>query len=298
MKKKVIITGGSGKIGESLVSLLNKEYEVSVFDMEPPKSNTIKFIKGNINKLDDLINAFVGTDCIIHLAAIPGYTGNDRNLMEVNVNGTFNVLEAAVQAKVSNFIFTSSVCASGSIRFYQKNQLPYFPIDEKYNMWPDDMYGLGKLMGEQMCFAYSSRYNIKTICLRLATVLLPSVSYIENSVKNIKNPEYPITNLAGAPFTLKNNLWQYVDPRDLTQAYNLSIKFLEKNKEKFNVFNIGAKDVLSMEPTKKLINKYFPNVGIKSEYNNNNYWSLFSIDKANKILGYNPNFTWRDFKKV
>ena len=293
--KKILVTGGSGRIGKYLVPEFVKEYQVKVFDTQKPQLKEVEFFQGDITKLEDLVKATKDVDGIVHLAAIPVYTGEDAKIMKINVDGTFNVVEAAKQNNVKNLVFTSSVCAWGVINWSTLFTPAYFPVDEKIPDLPDDMYGLGKLIGEHLSCAYYKRYGIKTICLRLATVGFPFEGYWIEARQNIDNPEHKFKDF---PLTFKDFIWQYVDPQDLPQAYMLALKALREGKVEYEIYNIGAADVFSTVESLELIRRYFPDVKcIKNEtsFITDKYKALFDITKAQKELGYQPKFTWRDF---
>jgi len=293
--KKILVTGGSGRLGKYLVPEFVKKYQVKVFDMQKPEQKDVEFFEGDITKLEDLVKASKDVDSIVHLAAIPVYTGEDAKIWKINVDGTFNVAEAAKQNNVKNVVFTSSVCAWGVINWSTPFTPEYFPVDEEIPHLPDDMYGLGKLMGEHLFYAHYKRYGMKTICLRLATVGLPLEDYWIEARKNIDNPKY---NFKAFPLTFRDFIWQYVDPRDLPQAYMLALKALEGGMIDYGIYNIGAADVFSSMESLELIRRYFPDVKcIKNEnsFITDKYRALYDISKAQKELGYQPKFTWRDF---
>jgi len=69
---KIVVTGGSGLIGEYVVDELKKfHHEVTVFDIEEPKDKSVGFVKGDMLKIDDCRKVFKGAGAIVHLAAIP-----------------------------------------------------------------------------------------------------------------------------------------------------------------------------------------------------------------------------------
>lgn len=293
--KRILVTGGSGTVGKYLLPEFVKEYQVVVFDMQELELRDVEFFKGDITKLEDVVKASKDVDGIVHLAAIPIYTGEDAEVMKVNVDGTFNVVEAAKRNHITNMVFTSSVCAWGAIFWSSPFTPAYFPVDEEIPHLPDDMYGLGKLIGEYLCYAYHKRYGIRAICLRLATVAFPFRKLWIDARRNIHNPEH---RLKGRPLTLRDFIWQYVDPRDLPQAYMLALKALEEKRVDYGVYNIGAADVFSTVESIELIRRYFPNVKcIKNEtsFITDKYRTLFDISRAQRELGYRPKFTWRDF---
>lgn len=104
-------------------------------------------------------------DAVIHVAALHGKAwadhGDGRGF-EVNVAGTKNVLEGAAKAGVKRVFFTSSIWASG----HGSPSAAYLPIDEDTQREPAELYGLTKILGEQMCRYATAKYEISTIVLR------------------------------------------------------------------------------------------------------------------------------------
>lgn len=293
--KRILVTGGSGRIGKYLLPAFAKEYELKVFDMVEPEQGGYDFVRGNITMIDDLVKAVQDVDGIVHLAAIPVYTGEDEKIMKINVDGTFNVLEAAERNGVQNIVFASSVCVWGVINWSTRITPSYFPVDEQILDKADDMYGMGKLIGEHLCYVYSHRYGLKCICLRLSTVGFPDADYWIEARKNIENPEYRFTKSGKS---LIDFCWQYVDVRDLPHAFLLALKALDENKTSYEIYNIGATDVFSTVESLELIRRYYPEVKYirnETDFLKDPYRALFDISKAQKELGYNPQYTWRDF---
>jgi len=297
--KRVLIVGGSGDVGSYILPHFMGEYDLSVCDIaELGAEGNCRYVKGDVTKLSELCEASKNINSIIHLAAIRTYDTNNERLMKVNVDGTFNVLEAAKRNGVKNVVISSSVCAMGAI-FKSKEFTPaYLPIDEEIPDLPDDMYGMSKLINEHLAYVYSSRYKIRIICLRLASVLLPSVESTAIRVQNMDRPDLEIRRVEGVPITQKSLFWQYLEPRDLPHAYQVALSALEMGKLTFGIYNIGASDTLSTIPTPDLIRRCYSNVEhIKDRriLEKNTHEPIFSISKARKDLGYDPKYTWRDF---
>ncbi|MCL4459910.1 MAG: NAD(P)-dependent oxidoreductase [Chloroflexi bacterium] len=281
---KVLITGGSGRIGEVVIAELRERHEIRIFDIVEPSFTDLEFLKGDLCVLEDVEKAARGMDAIIHLAAIPVYTGEDEKIMKINVMGTFNVLEAAARNGVHKIVYPSSICAYGLIN-YVKDFIPdYLPIDEKHPTRPEDIYGLSKLVGENLCYVYSRRYNLSTICLRLATVLFPHLPEAQGRfLERVRKPELN-----------KRFLWNYVHVKDAAQAIRLA---LEKEGCKYEVYNIGAEDVAAEVDSLELVKTYYPYVKwISNEdgFITSKRGALFAISKAKWELGYQPQFTWHD----
>jgi len=113
MAKKLLITGGSGFVGEAIAHYAHlKDFEVSVFDTRPFKAHAnIEAIQGDITCLKGLSKAVQGKDCVIHGAANPNlWAKSSKQLMKVNYQGTCNVIGACRQHQVPKLIHISSDC--------------------------------------------------------------------------------------------------------------------------------------------------------------------------------------------
>jgi nucleoside-diphosphate-sugar epimerase len=305
----VLITGGSGRLGrEFVVPEIAKDHTVRVFDAVEPPNPDWEFIEGDITDRAAVQAAAEGVDAILHLAAIPIYTGDEPKIWEINCDGTFNVLEAARHAGVKDLVLASSVCAWGPI-FWSTPQVPaYFPIDEEIPNVPDDMYGMSKLIGEVLAHGYSRRFGLRIASLRLATVGLFDQDYWISAVENIENPDYVLAAVANpeqpsaGDMTMSDFVYQYVDPRDVAQAFRVALDAVqagrvERGGVSCDVFNIGAADVFSTRASLELIKKYYPDTAEIDEqkYRDDPHYPLFDIARAREVLGYEPRYTWRDF---
>lgn len=115
---KVLVTGATGHIGNVLVrSLLKNGYDVTAFVRNKEKLNaldglSVSFAYGDVRDIESLKMAFKGIDVVFHLAGLIDIgNGNKKQMYEVNVNGTKNVVNACKEMKVKKLIYTSSVHA-------------------------------------------------------------------------------------------------------------------------------------------------------------------------------------------
>ena len=156
--KRALVTGGSGFFGEILISKLSeKNWDVYNLDLNPTsKMPSAKQFIGDIRDLELCISATEGIDAVFHnVAQVP--LAKDTDLFfSVNVNGTANILKAAADAKVSNFVYTSSSAIFG---------LPeILPISKDSIPNPFEDYGIAKLRGEDLCKGFfDSDMNIKIV---------------------------------------------------------------------------------------------------------------------------------------
>lgn len=173
---RVLVTGGAGFIGSHIAEQLAREgHEVIIYDnfstgsMENVKNlasmHNVKIVKGDILDLERLLQVADGCDAISHHAAQLeiGSAIKDPVLdAKINIEGTINVLEAAVKKKVRKVIYASSAGIYG--------EAVKLPQDEEHPKRPSWPYGVSKYAGELYCLQYSQFYGIKTCALRYGIV--------------------------------------------------------------------------------------------------------------------------------
>jgi|TARA_B110000259_G_scaffold183212_1_gene228141 UDP-glucose 4-epimerase len=175
---KVLIIGGVGFIGSFLVKEILKEpvKEVILYDnfqrgkidniedsLKDPRCTIFPY-GGDIREVDILDKAMEGVDYVFHLAAMWLLHCKDfpRTAFDVNIAGTFNVLEACVKHKVKKLIYSSSSSVYGDA--------VQIPMTEDHPFNNKNFYGATKIAGEAMCTAYNDRYGLEVIGLRYMNV--------------------------------------------------------------------------------------------------------------------------------
>lgn len=176
--KKVLVTGGAGFIGSNLVmELLKRGFSVKVLDnFSSGKRDNIKMfekdvelIEGDIRSYHIVREAVRETETIFHQAALPSVPRSVKDPItsnEVNVNGTLNVLDAAVSASVKRVVYASSSSVYGDN--------PELPKHEGMLPNPLSPYAVSKLAGEKYCAVFSRIYGLETIALRYFNVFGPN----------------------------------------------------------------------------------------------------------------------------
>ena len=175
MTDKVLVTGGCGFIGANLVRmLLDKGQQVMVFDNLSTGTRDymdgldITFSEGDIRDTGALGDALAGADRVVHLAAygsVVESVEDPQTNFEMNVVGTFNVLNQAVRHNIRKLVFSST---GGALI---GDAIP--PVNEQSLPKPISPYGAGKLCAEAYCHAFSKSYGINTVCTRFANVYGP-----------------------------------------------------------------------------------------------------------------------------
>lgn len=178
---KILVIGGGGFIGSFIVRELLKENisQVVIYDnftrgkMDnlrdclSDKRCTIFSAGGDIRDTDVLNDAMKGMDYVFHLAAMWLLHCKDypRTAFEVNIAGTYNVLEACVNNKIKKFIYSSSASVYGDA--------VQVPMTEDHPFNNKNFYGATKISGEAMCTAFNDRYGLSVIGLRYMNVYGP-----------------------------------------------------------------------------------------------------------------------------
>jgi nucleoside-diphosphate-sugar epimerase len=214
-------------------------------------------------------------NAVVHLAAIPapGIITNSATFAN-NATASWNVFNAARAAGIRNVVWASSETVLG-LPFDVPP--PYVPVDEDYRPRPESTYSLVKALEEEMA-GHLCRWDpeLKMIGLRFSNVMEPA--------DYSRFPAYD-----DDPLVRKWNLWGYIDARDGAQAVRLA---LEHEATGMDVFIIANADTVMSRPSADLVAEVFPGVPVRRVLGTNE--TLLSIDKARRVLGYEPRHSWRD----
>ncbi|MES2464204.1 MAG: NAD(P)-dependent oxidoreductase [Armatimonadota bacterium] len=282
-REKVIVTGGSGKAGRACIAdLLAHGYSVVNVDQAAPQKSQCPFVKADLNDFGQTLDVLSGVDGkvdhdifgVVHLAAIPapGMLTNAATFQN-NILSTYHIFEAAKRLGINNVVWASSETVLG-LPF--DTPPPYVPMDEDAPASPESAYSLSKYLGEAMAEQFC-RWNplMKIIGLRFSNVMEPQ-----------DYAAFP--DFDSDARRRKWNLWGYIDARDAAQAVRRS---LEATVTGADVFVIANADTTMSRPNAELLAEVFPDVPIKREVGPNE--TLLSIEKARRILGYEPEHNWR-----
>ena len=307
--QSILITGGAGFIGSNLCEhFLSKGYKVTCLDnfatghrhnIEPFFSNSnFQLIEGDIRNIDDCHKAVSGADYVLHQAAlgsVPRSIHDPITSNDVNVSGFLNMLVAARDAKVKRFVYAASSSTYGDSEALPK-------VEDKIGK-PLSPYAITKYVNELYAEIFSNTYGLETIGLRYFNVFGrrqdPNGAYaavIPKFVMQLMQHESPVINGDGTY------------SRDFTYIDNVilmnELAMTTQNKEAINtVYNTAFGDRNNLNDLVRYLKRYLsefdPEISNVEVIHGPNRagdipHSLASIDKAKKMLGYNPQYSISD----
>ncbi|MGD8750353.1 MAG: NAD(P)-dependent oxidoreductase, partial [Anaerolineales bacterium] len=171
----VLVTGAAGYVGSEIVrQLLELGKDVTSLDCRRAHEVT-PCIEADLTDVNSLSRALEehSFDTIIHVASLPGDTGDPQEMVRVNVSGCLNMLEVAREMEVERFVQTGSISAYEWYPATPFNPPDYMPVDENHPCRPRDIYSTTKHMQELLATTYYHQYSLPTTVLRLTAVVGP-----------------------------------------------------------------------------------------------------------------------------
>jgi nucleoside-diphosphate-sugar epimerase len=277
---KIVVTGGSGGLGQQVISELGAHgYEVLNLDRVPHPGGFRPSWTVDLTDPGALHEACANAGGIIHLAAYiaPNLT-SDSATFNSNVALTYNVLKAASDMAVPRVVIASSISAYGFLYGPASWTPDYLPIDENHPCRPVDSYGLSKIVGETIADSFARRDGMTIVSLRF-----PGVNY-DASYQRIKT-------FMSDPGYRRTGFWSYLDVRDAAAACRLS---LEAKLSGHHVFNAAAPASNMREPTAELIRRFYPELKDVRRSDRTN-WCGIDSSKAERDLGFRPERAWEQY---
>ncbi len=282
---KVVVTGGSGKLGRWVVRELISgahdapPHDVTVFDRaRGPAAEAVRHLSGDIVDLGHVVGALGGADAVIHLAAIPTHSvAPNEDTFRVNVMGTFNVHEAAWRLGIGRVVTMSSEAVLGWAPGAMVREVApqYLPIDEDHPLGAQDAYGLSKIACEAIARSYAAKCDMTAIALRPPWIASPA-----EMLEIHRNGGRPVTEFGPC---------HYIDARDLALACRRAV---ERPLSGFHVLFVGAGESTVAEPLASLYPRLMPAIGdTASALTGTSAW--VSIERARQTLDWSPGRSWR-----
>ena len=277
---KIAVTGATGQAGSWTADhFANSGHDVLGLDLNRPRNppDTIEFRPIDVTDYGSVLEQFLDTrpDAVIHYAGLRSDRGTGSAVFRTNVEGTYNVLDAAGRVG-ADVIWASSEAAYG--RWLSDNPPEYLPIDEAHPTRPSRPYGLSKRTGEQLADGFVRRHNISVTSIRATYIRYPG-EYWTGTLD--EDDEVAMANTG--------NLWSYVDIRDVISFIEAALDSPVSGHE---AFNVAARDNRAGVPTIRLVESVYGDGPDQCLIDGEE--SIFSVDKADEVLGWSPVHTWRE----
>ena len=290
---RIFFTGGSGKAGKHVAPYLAEQgHHVTNADLVPLGHPGITDLKVDLTDAGEVYSALAGLatfdeldlaekpgyDAVVHFAAVPAILlTSDARTYATNVLSTYNVLEAATRLGIRKVVFASSETTYG-ICFAQGERRPlYVPVDEEHPTVPEDSYAMSKVANEVTARSFQARTGADVYGLRINNVIEPH-EYAE------KFPDF-----LADPSLRRRNIFAYIDTRDLGTMVE---RCLDVDGLGYEVFNVANADLSVALTSEEVRDRFYEGVEVRREMDSDE--TFYSIDKARRLLGFEPLHSWRD----
>jgi nucleoside-diphosphate-sugar epimerase len=281
---KIAVTGGSGKVGRAVVrDLLEHGHAVLNIDRvapDPARSAPAPFLPADLIDYGEALEAVSGAEvlpgieAVVHLAAIPSPVHATPDVtFSTNIRSTHTVFSAAMRLGLRRVVWASSETTLG-LPFDRPPD--YAPVDEQHELRPESSYALSKVLGEEMARQFSRWSGIPFVGLRFSNVM-----------ERDDYQQFP--SWWDDPLLRKWNLWGYVDESHAAQAVRQA---LTVDVSGADAFIIAAADTVMRRPSRELMAEVYPGVPVGASVGE--HGTLLGIEKAKRVLGYDPAFSWRE----
>ena len=296
----VLVTGGAGFIGSSLArSLAGDGHAVRVLDdFSTGRKENLEGVAGDPEVLEGdvrdpaaVARAVAGAEVVHHLAALPSVArsvADPRASHQVNVDGTLNVLLAAVDAGVGRVVYASSSSVYGDT--------PVLPKHEAMPVSPRSPYAAAKLAGEAYCRSFARVYPLETVCLRFFNVFGPRQDPASQYAAVV--PRFVTRMLAGQPAEVTGDGHQTRDFTFVDNAVQACRRAAAAGPEAVGeAMNVGCGDRISVLDLVGLVNDLLAHrvdpVFVPARPGDVRD-SQAAVDKAERLIGYRPLVPVRD----
>ena len=272
---RIVVTGASGKAGRAVVrTLLEHDHDVLAVDVVSPTASSAPSLLADLTEYGQTVECLAGQDAVVHLAAIPASgIRTEETTFRTNMLSTYNVFEAARLIGLHRVVWASSETILGLP--FEREQPAYAPIDEDHPAYPESSYAVSKVLSEELGRQLYRWTGTPYIALRFSNIMEPQDYESFPSYWNDPNLR-------------RWNLWGYVDARDVAESCRLALE-AEIGAEHFIV---AAADTVMNRPSRELMAEVYPAVPYQPTAGD--FDTLLSIEKARKLLGYEPQWSWRD----
>ncbi|WP_045835752.1 NAD(P)-dependent oxidoreductase [Hyphomicrobium sp. 99] len=282
MIRKVVVTGGSGRVGRYVVRELAKSYDVINADLVADDSG-VQHETVDVMDLDALRRVCKGADALVHLAAIDfDWKAAPEKYIRVNTLGTWHALQAASENNLSKVVLCSSISACGLSEMRPEWRPHYLQVNERHENRPVQAYSVSKLLMEKMALSFAQGTSMSVLSLRPLAVVLQET--FAQYVEFVEAPD-------------RNWLFYYVTAEDVARAFAAALVSNVRQGE----FFLSAADTSRPEPTLEWYADRFgalPEIPNPRIFEQNPRASIFSSAKARDYLGWEPSSNYLEMRKT
>lgn len=256
ISKRILVTGGTGLLGRSVIQILKKkDYKVTAIDLFKREIKGVEVIQGDFANKHLMHELLKDTDAVIHLAAMLGVDDcrlHPDQVIKVNYENTKTFIDECIEHKVKRFIFTSSseIYGNSKIIPYREDSFPT----------PVSVYGKSKVMIEEYLKKVQKKSLLKVGIARLFNV------YGFNQRMTFVVPLMLDAAFRNKPLSIFGDGKQVRCFTFVDDAAEALVKFLEYDKTPFEIINIGRKKEYTITELAKLVLKYIPSSTSKIQY--------------------------------
>ncbi len=294
---RVLVAGGAGFIGSHIVDkLLKTDVEVTVLDnlftgrrenmKQHEENKNFDFVKGDVRNLKLVRQMVKNVDAVFNEAAVvsvPRSVENPLLTNDVNVKGALNLLKASSDSHVKRFVQASSASVYGDTKT--------LPLHEDMTPKPVSPYAVSELAAENYTRAFYQVYGLETVCLRYFNVYGPRQTYSPYSGATTIFVDQLLRNQPPTVLGDGKQTRDFVYVEDVVQANMLALK---ETKAVGEIFNIATGEATIINKLVGTLQRIMQRTHLKPIYKDPRpgdiRHSCASIDKARRILGYEPKF--------
>lgn len=288
--ERVAVTGGNGKIGTAILAECN-DHDYHTIDVARGKRReevADEYRTTDLLDAGEVYGALAANDAdaVIHMGTIPHPRNHaEHRTFESNAMSAYHVLEAATALDLEAVVLPSSINVMGADYQDAPTDVRYLPVDEDHPLTPRDPYALGKYTTEGLGEGFGRRADTP----RIASLRYPWVATSEQLRESYVERDRSLEGLGDCRWNSRSTLFSYLH---LDDAATIARRAVEVDFEGHEAFWAVAADTNADVPSDRLAEEFYPDAEVRESLEDHE--TLISVDKARRLLDWEPEVTWRD----